>query len=1111
MDQLSIYPDHPAATLPDIYWHNVAARAITLREKIDDPDRYIFHHANEGELEKFRTKWSKIAATDNPLMFENRLKIDGLTEDDLGKLAGTVSFRDHSQLPAWIDPFRELMGFLQSYDPSDLSKKMKHCIGEEYADKIPFLHLLTPLVLYAVEKLEFNVGRKKTELFSGEAEKMMHRVLMHELLNYTSQTFQLEFEVFKSTRQSSISRIFAEITPGAIPDHRLYDQFVDRIVENGWQDFFSEYSVLAKMITILTNNWICNTSSFIHRLSDDIAELTTRFCCDVAPGKLTSYEGDISDSHDHGQGVISLKFESGLKLIYKPKNLELEVAWSAFINWLNENGMTPPMKPLYVISKVEYGWVDFIEASDCTSGQDVMDYYRRIGALIGIIYTLRGNDCHRENLIAAGSHPMLVDLESVMHHEGKTIDNQFEESAHSLASSQFGFSVFRTGLLPSWTLGKDEYIYDVSGIGGYDYNESPYQRIVWQYINSDNMGMTYVPIVIQEQQNIPVYQGQKQLPSGYAEEIVSGFTTLYQLLVTHRSQIPVHLFNGKKLRFIFRSTRIYAMTIKILMNPNYMRTGLERSIQKELLCRAFLYNPESDSFWPLNKSEMRQMEDTDIPIFRAESDSTDLKDPYGIVCPDFMLNSANDQVVNSVSEMSEADLKTQVKFIRAALLFRDLEHNQVKKGEENQVVTTLEIQPAQTETLMKAAKEIAANLQSEAIFSKDGSCSWITAGIIPGTERFRLQPMSFDLYDGLPGVALFLSALLSVKDDPALRRLNESTLQSLRQGLTQMKRYGVAVSGGMIGIASGMSSAIYTLIEISEFLGDPTFIDDAKSVCHMITPSVIQNDRHFDIISGSAGCILGMLALYKLTGHQEAFEKANLCGEHLLRNLTENKDGTCGWKTVGDKMLAGFSHGQAGIAYALLKLFEFTGTTTYRDVAERAIRYENTLFSQEHNNWQDIRESEDQPGTSQSYLRTWCHGAPGIGLARLASRHILDNPMVETDIRNAIHATRESSMNMGVRDHLCCGDMGLADILLYFAVKTGNRDLLIESGKKASRVLQVAEKTGYYNLLLGLGENMINPGFFQGISGIGYALLRQAYPEKFPSILIFESHGETHD
>ncbi len=1090
--------------LPENYWHNVASKAITLHEKIDEPHRFEFHPAKEGELEKFMAEWRKVVAAHDPLMFETRLKIDRLSIDDLRTLAGTVSFSDRDQLPAWVTSFREMMEFLRSYDPGDLNIDLIRLFGDEQEKKTPFLHLHTPLVVYALKKLEQLAGGRNASLFSPEAKRMLNLQLAGMLEFYTSQTFFLEFRVFQSSRQSSFLRIIKETLPDEGPDKVLYEQFVSRITEDGWQDFFAEYSVLAKIITILINNWIGNSALFIHRLSDDLAEITTHFGRDITTGKLTKYQGGISDSHNHGQGVIFLNFESGLKLIYKPKNLELEQAWSELIRWLNIKGLAPPMKPLDVIAKGSYGWVAFIEASDCTSGQDVSDFYMRIGALIGIIYMLNGNDCHMENLISAGSHPMLIDLESVMHPEGKMMDPKFEDSANSLAISQFGFSVFRTGLLPSWKLGIDGFVFDISGIGGYDHVVSPYQRIRWHDINSDRMRMSYAQVVFQEQHNIPVFQGQKQLPANHIEAIVSGFTVLYRLLVEHRAQIPVHLFEGKDLRFIFRSTNVYGMIMKSLMNPKYMRSGMSRSIQKELLCRPFLHNPESADFWTLFKSEIRQMEDTDIPIFWAESGLTSLKDPYGTVHPDFMCKAAFDQVVSMVTEMDENDLKQQLKFIRAALLFRDLQHNQIKIQEENQIPLNPKSQPASREMLLKAATKIAETLQAEAIFSKDGSCTWITAGIIPGTERFHLHPMSFNLYDGLQGVALFLSALSTVKDDPVFRSLNESTICSLRQRFIQLKQYGMIGSGGMIGITAGMASAIYTLVKLSGFLHDPLFMEDAKSICNLISPLAIQKDRYNDINAGSAGCIVGMLALYKQTGYREALEKANLCGERLLMNLHENKDGTCGWNSIGDKMLAGFSHGQAGIAFALLKLFECTGIANYRETAERAIRYENTLFSPDRNNWQDIREYNDQPGTSPSYMLSWCHGAPGIGLSRLATQHISDNQTVETDIRNAIRATRESYKNMITRDHLCCGNMGLADILLYFAIKTGDRDLIIESGKKTSKVLQSAEKSGNYNLLFGSGEDIINPGFFQGISGIGYALLRQAYPEKFPSILIFE-------
>ncbi|MEQ8538204.1 MAG: lanthionine synthetase LanC family protein [Coleofasciculus sp. D1-CHI-01] len=58
--------------------------------------------------------------------------------------------------------------------------------------------------------------------------------------------------------------------------------------------------------------------------------------------------------------------------------------------------------------------------------------------------------------------------------------------------------------------------------------------------------------------------------------------------------------------------------------------------------------------------------------------------------------------------------------------------------------------------------------------------------------------------------------------------------------------------------------------------------------------------------------------------------------------------------------------------------------------------YERSLFSPGVGNWPDLREFETtvrsgNPGRV-NYMTAWCHGATGIGLARLRSMpHLEDN------------------------------------------------------------------------------------------------------------------------
>ena len=74
--------------------------------------------------------------------------------------------------------------------------------------------------------------------------------------------------------------------------------------------------------------------------------------------------------------------------------------------------------------------------------------------------------------------------------------------------------------------------------------------------------------------------------------------------------------------------------------------------------------------------------------------------------------------------------------------------------------------------------------------------------------------------------------------------------------------------------------------------------------------------------------------------------------------------------------MTGYSHGQAGIAQALLRLYDVTRDGRFRDAALGAIGVENEWFRADESNWQDMRSPDDPNPNCQ-----WCHGATGIGLS----------------------------------------------------------------------------------------------------------------------------------
>ena len=266
----------------------------------------------------------------------------------------------------------------------------------------------------------------------------------------------------------------------------------------------------------------------------------------------------------------------------------------------------------------------------------------------------------------------------------------------------------------------------------------------------------------------------------------------------------------------------------------------------------------------------------------------------------------------------------------------------------------------------------------------------------------------------------------------------------------------------------------------------------------MLDRERITSDRKFDLLMGAAGAALALLALYRATRLMEALDKAALCGEHLLQHRSASRNGVRTWRTVRGLMLTGFSHGAAGIAYALLKLYEATGESSFREAALEAEAYETSVFLPEVSNWPDFRFAPTD--ARYAHEASWCNGAAGIALSRLAALPIIDTPQVRQDISHALRATLLAGSEGP--DTVCCGAMGRVEALLVAAKELGDPDCLQEAQKMASTVLRRSQPPGSY--ALGWRKAPYLASFHQGMSGIGYEFLRLAAPASVPSLLLWE-------
>jgi lantibiotic modifying enzyme len=246
---------------------------------------------------------------------------------------------------------------------------------------------------------------------------------------------------------------------------------------------------------------------------------------------------------------------------------------------------------------------------------------------------------------------------------------------------------------------------------------------------------------------------------------------------------------------------------------------------------------------------------------------------------------------------------------------------------------------------------------------------------------------------------------------------------------------------------------------------------------------------------------MGLLAAYRLTGNSRLLEQAAACGKYLLEQRQTSKAGWRVWPTIGGTLGTGFSHGAAGIACALLRLYEAGGDKAFLEAGQEAIAYEDSLFSAGESNWPYLFYQPE--GAPPVYWSRWCHGAPGIGLGRLSSLPVLDTSAIRRDVEAAILTTRQT--HPLEIDHLCCGNFGLIELFVKGQICLDRPELGHLARQWAAEAVRRAGPNAAYNLFPGHPTGLHNAGFFQGSSGIGYQLLRVAYPEKLPSVLLWES------
>ncbi|MBD2078639.1 type 2 lantipeptide synthetase LanM [Leptolyngbya sp. FACHB-17] len=1083
----------------------IAFQASSLWEQFN-------HHWGQPPLEHqtqqtdaILQRWCETAAQGNWEKFEKRLAWDGLDSATVKAVlaASTVNPKDEpvSLLPdsSWIETLQAIvrMALEQS-----LNDRKTVALPIEPEKPLSFEDILLPVLLAARQKLWAQINPTAMQVLSEGAYLQIERQFLHQLIALCTPTLDVEFSRFRPLGQTLLNRF---ITPQEQLSTTYYRAFVEKQLSDGLLTLFQTYPVLGRLIATTVDFWVSATADFLQHLNTDWADLQHTFAESLPLGQVTQVESSLSDAHHQMRTVIALTFDSGLKLIYKPRDLGLEVAYQYLLAWCNEQSELLPFKVLRVLDRTTHGWVEYVEQLPCQDELAAQRFYQRSGMLLCLLYVLRTTDCHYGNLIASGEHLVLVDMEALMHPTADPLVESWNSTnAQNGSDQQFWDSVLRTGLLPQWELNKQNRVaFDISGLGSVDPQQAPRKMPCWKAINTDDMRLVYESVTLPLEANVPVLNGTPLSPNNYLPQLLEGFEEMYRFLLQQRASLldsnsPLSNLKHQRVRFVFRATQIYDAIKQKSLSPQFLRNGIDRSIELDVLSRAFLVSPTKPKAWAILQAERKSLEQLDIPHFEVRAEDVALMSGSQTVVEQYFQHSSFSEVEAQLQQLSEGDLARQVTLIRGAFCARIA---RVPNRDRTSPIQTINnIASPTAELFLREAEAIAAEIENAALLEPDGSASWIALTYLPEVERFQFRPLGDTLYDGRSGIALFLAAMSMITGRSQYRSLALSALGSLRSWMHHSDielSQKVANSLG-IGGATGLGSLIYALVRINQFLQEPTLLEDAERIARYITPELIATDHQLDILGGAAGAILGLLTLYEISSDPKVLAAAEYCGHHLLTHQVSINGLPKSWKTISETPLTGFSHGAAGIAYALLKLYRVTRNRCYFEAAQEGIAYERHHFSTEVRNWADLRHK--QP----SFMTSWCHGAPGIGLARMGSLLMLETDSERNEAQQEIRIALETTMNYPQAiDHLCCGNFGRVEALLLAEQLDARSGWKEKAKQQAAWTISKSEQAGGYQLFLDL-PTMFNPGFFQGTAGIGYQLLRLANPEALPSVLLWQ-------
>lgn len=618
-------------------------RAVTLAERAGTGSP---SEVNAALAARRLDRWRSQTPFQDEEPLARRLSTEGLSAEGFAALLGEPPQRLRERFP---DPPRWLLDLAEAFEAGPGAR-----LDEEAARRTGVILAVEPVVVRARERL------RKAALLMAESRPdapfdpdsvvdAFFDILLRNLGRALNRALVLELHVAAQTGQLQ----------GDTPQER-FAAFLARLRDPEIAlGILRQYPVLARYAVECADRWVFFASEVLEQLVADWDVIRETFAPAEEPGFLTTVEGGVGDPHRGERTVLLLRFASGFQLVYKPKPLALDAAFQRLLLWLNERGAEPAFRPLRLLDRGGYGWVELIAAAECATEEEVRRFYRRQGGYLALFYVLAATDFHYENLLAAGEHPVPIDLETLFHPRASEVGIPPRER---MADDAVWDSVLRPGILPQ-------------RIGPQDLGASPGQATSAPVLRLEEGETGLVRFTRKMEsleagtRHLPVLDGRPVEPRDYAAAIAEGFASLYRRLAALREELlapggPLAAFEDAPTRVLVRPTQAYMKLLVESFHPFVVQDALDRDRLLDRLWVDIGVRPGLERIIP---HEHLELERGDVPLFTSFPRSRDVWTSLGERIPDLLREEGMETARRILGQMGEADLERQLRIVRGTL------------------------------------------------------------------------------------------------------------------------------------------------------------------------------------------------------------------------------------------------------------------------------------------------------------------------------------------------------------------------------------------------------------------------------------------------------------